>query len=125
MLLVYIVFIVCTINTIRECIQSLKEKDMMQLMISIGFFLFMLALFLGMISGGSVIRDIQAVEEFHRTGHYYLTNGGVRTVVSYERFMIVYISEIVGFSAFALCFLLSIIRDRKKKKPSALLMGRK
>ena len=125
MLLVYIVFVVCVINTIRECIQSLKEKDMMQLMISIGFFLFMLALFLGMISGGSAIRDIQAVEEFHRTGHYYLTNGGVRTEVSYERFMIVYISEIVGFSAFTLCFFLGIMRDRKKKKPSPLLMGRK
>ncbi len=116
MRLVYIVFIIAIITTIREIINAVKKKSIKDLLLSILPFPFFFCFFLGVISGGSALNDAQNDYEFYQAGHYYLESHGKWTEVSYGRYMLVFVSEIIGFSSFAIAFIIGIIQDIKRKQ---------
>ena len=121
MLLVYIVFILLIISTIKGIFIAIKRKSIKDLFLSILPFPFFFCFFLGVISGGSALNDAQNDYELYQAGHYYLESHGEWTEVSYGRYMFVFISEIIGFSSLAITLILGIIQDIKRKpKPFQL-----
>ena len=121
MLLVYIVFILAIISTIRGIFKAIKKKSIKDLFLSILPFPFFFCFFLGVISGGSALNNAQNDYELYQAGHYYLESHGKWTEVSYSRYMFVFISEIIGFSSLAITLILGIIQNIKSKpKPFQL-----
>lgn len=115
MLLVYTVFILAIISTIRGIFNAIKKKSIKDLFVSILPFPFFFCFFLGVISGGSALNDAHNDYELYQAGHYYLESHGSWTEVSYSRYMFVFISEIIGFSSLAISLILGIIQDIKRK----------
>lgn len=118
MLLVYIVFILVIISTIRGIFNAIKKKSIKDFFLSILPLPFFFCFFLGVISGGSALNDAQNDYDLYQAGHYYLESHGKWTEVSYSRYMFVFISEIVGFSSLAITLILGIIQDIKRKPKS-------
>jgi len=111
---VYIVFILAIFSTICGIFKAIKKKSITDLFLSILPFPFFFCFFLGVISGGSALNDAQNDYELYEAGHYYLESHGTWTEVSRDRYLFVFISEIIGFSTLAICFILGIIRDIKR-----------
>ena len=113
MFFVYIIFIIVCFLTIKGVIKAIKEKQMSSLWKSILPFPFFFCFFVGVLSGGSALHNAEIDYELYQAGHYYLTSHGVWTEVSYERYLFVLISEIIGFSSLAVSFVLELFRKRK------------
>jgi len=114
MFFVYFIFIIACFSTIRGIIKAIKEKRMCGLLESILPFPFFFCFFVGFLSGGSALHNAENDYELYQAGHYYLTSHGIWTEVSYERYLFVLISEIIGFSTFAV-FLYGHYFARKNK----------
>ena len=114
MLVVYLVFILAVISTVRGIALSVMKKSKRDLLFAILPFPFFFCFFLGVISGGSAFNDAQNDYELYQAGHYYLESHGTWTEVSRDRYIFVFISEIIGFLTLAICFILGIIRDIKR-----------
>lgn len=108
--ILYLSFILFCLLIIRGIIRNIKEKDIGGLVISLLVFLFVFSFFIGALSGGSALHNAANDYELYQTGHYYLVSHGVWTEVSYERYLFVLISEIVGILTFVPAFVLCIFR---------------
>lgn len=113
MFLVYFIFIIVCFSTIRGIIKAIKEKQLRVLLESILLFPFAFCFFVGVLSGGSALHNAENDYELYQAGHYYLTSHGVWTEVSYERYLFVLISEIIGFSTFPVFFVYALFRKRE------------
>ena len=113
MFFVYFIFIVVCFSTIRGIIKAIKEKRMCHLLESILPFPFFFCFFVGVLSGGSALHNAENDYELYQAGHYYLTSQGIWTEVSYEKYLFVLISEIIGFSTLAVSFVWALFRKKK------------
>ncbi|MBO5323459.1 MAG: hypothetical protein J6A88_05090 [Oscillospiraceae bacterium] len=113
MLIVYLIFIPVSISFIRDIIQSVKGKNIKNLFPSVLLIPFCFCFLIGIISGGSALNNAQTDYELYQAGHYYLESHGNWTEVSYDRYMFVFISEIIGFASLAVAFVVGIIKNRK------------
>lgn len=121
MLIVYLIFALEIIATIWEIIKSAKEKSVRRFVFAILPLPFFFCMFLGFISGGTALNNAKNDYNLYQAGHYYLVSHGKWTEVSYRKYIFVFFSEIFGFSLGALCMILSICRDIKRKpKPNRL-----
>ena len=114
MLFAYVIVFVVCVSTVRGIIKAIKEKQMSSILESILPFPFFFCFFVGVLSGGSALHDAENDYELYQVGHYYLTSHGVWTEVSYEKYLFVLISEIIGFSTLAVSFVLAIFRKKNK-----------
>ena len=114
MVLVYLIFIIVCFSTVKGIVKAIKEKRTQGLLESILPFPFFFCFFVGILSGGSAFHDAASDYELYQIGHYYLVSHGTWTEVSYEKYLFVLISEIIGFSSLALSFVLALIRNRKQ-----------
>ena len=121
MLVVYLVFILAVISTVRGIALSVMKKSKRDLLFAILPFPFFFCFFLGVISGGSAFNDAQNDYELYQAGHYYLESHGTWTEVSRDRYIFVFISEIIGFSSLAITIILGIIQNIKSKPKSSQL----
>ena len=108
--ILYLSFILFCLLIIRGIIRNIKEKDIGGLVMSLLVFPFVFSFFIGVLSGGSALHNAANDYELYQTGHYYLVSHGVWTEVSYERYLFVLISEIVGILTFVPAFVLGIFR---------------
>ena len=115
----FIFFCILILGTIK----AIKAKKWRQaytylLVLPFIFFLFISALF-----GGSALNDAANDYELYQAGHYYLRNRRTWTEVSYGKYLVVLIAEIVGFLCFALAFILGYVDRMKTKKSKPKLLN--
>ena len=110
MYLGYLIIALTFFFTIKGIIQSIKSKKLFDLLavlllIPFQFFFFIILLF-----GGSAFNDAATEYELYQAGHYYLVSHGQWTEVSHGKYIVAFISEIVGISTFIIAFVLNLIR---------------
>lgn len=115
MFLTYFIFIVASIDLALRIVFAVKAKTMTHLWPSLLAFPFFFCMFVGILSGGSALHNASKEYDLYREGCYYLTSHGSWTEVSRQTYLFVLVSEIIGFSCFAICFVFSIICNRKQK----------
>ena len=118
--LVYITIALVFFAIIKGMIQSIKSKKLFNLLVNLLFLPFQFFFFITLLFGGSAFNDAATEYELYQAGHYYLESHGRWTEVSYGKYILVLISEIVGISTFIIAFVLSSIRhfieSRSKKQ---------
>ena len=119
MYLAYITVALVFFATIKGMIQSIKSKKLFNLLVHLLFLPFQFFFFITLLFGGSAFNDAATEYELYQIGHYYLESHGRWTEVSYGKYILALISEIVGISTFIIAFVLVPIRDfieRRSKK---------
>lgn len=117
MFMLYFIFIVACISTIRGIVQAIRKKSIKDFILAVLPFPFFFSFFVSVISGGSALHDAKTEYELYQPGHYYLVSHGDWTEVSYHRYMFILISEIIGFSCMAITVVAAIIfGDHRKPK---------
>ena len=113
-----IYFLLICLPTIGGVVHAIKNKSIGDLLTVLLFFPFFFYFFIGTIFGGSALHDAKNDYELYVAGHYYLVDHGEWTEVSYQKYLFVLISQIIGFSSFALTLILQIIKDNISKPKS-------
>ena len=118
--LVYITIALVFFAIIKGMIQSIKSKKLFNLLVNLLFLPFQFFFFITLLFGGSAFNDAATEYELYQAGHYYLESHGRWTEVSYGKYILALISEIVGISTFIIAFVLASIRNfiesRSKKQ---------
>ena len=118
-LVYYILIALVCFFIIKGMIQSIKSKKLFNLFVSLLFLPFQFFFFIFLFFGGSAFNDAATEYELYQAGHYYLESRGGWTEVSYGKYILVLISEIVGIStliiALGLCSIQDYIERRSKK----------
>ena len=109
MFYLYLIFIIACLLIARGIIKAIKEKSIKGVFVSLLPFPFFFCFFVGVLSGGSALHNAANDYELYQAGHYYLTSHGIWTEVSYERYLFVLVSEIIGFSSLAFTTVLSLL----------------
>jgi hypothetical protein len=115
----YLIIALTFFFTIKGIIQSIKSKKTFDLLVCLLFIPFQFFFFITLLFGGSAFNDAATEYELYQIGHYYLESHGRWTEVSYGKYILALISEIVGISTFIIGFALVKIRDfieRRSKK---------
>ena len=120
MFMLYFIFIIACISTIRGIVQAIRKKSIKDFILAVLPFPFFFSFFVSVISGGTALHDAKTEYELYQTGHYYLVSHGDWTEVSYPRYMFVLISEIIGFSCMAIVVVVSVIFGESKKPKNTL-----
>lgn len=114
MFFLYLVFILACLSIVGGVIKSIKEKSIKGVFLSLLPLPFLFCFFVGALSGGSALHNAANDYELYQAGHYYLTSHGIWTEVSYERYLFVLVSEIIGFSSLAFTFVLTLLYHIKQ-----------
>ncbi len=115
MFMVYLVFILASLSTAKGIIQAIQKKERKELWASILSFPFFFGMFVGILSGGSALHNAAKDYNLYQAGHYYLMDHGIWTEVSYEKYLFVLVSEIIGISSLVLSFIFALLRNRRQK----------
>lgn len=115
----YLIFIILCLSSAREILLAIRKKNCGNLILSILLVSFFFAFFVGLLSGGSALHDAKNEYDLYQAGHYYLVSHGNWTEVSRGTYMLVLVSEVIGFASLGLTFLLCILRDWKRKRPAS------
>ena len=79
---------------------------------------FVFSCFVGVLLGGNALfYDAECDYELYQVGHYYLASHGEWTEVTYGQYRFVLISEIIGFSSFAVAFVFALLVNANKIFP--------
>ena len=115
MYLGYLIMALVFFFTIKGIIQSIKSKKMFDLLEGLLFIPFQFFFFITLLFGGSAFNDAETEYELYQAGHYYLVSHGQWTEVSYGKYIVAWVSEIVGISTFIITIVLNLIRVSSKK----------
>ena len=121
--------ILCVISVLFFCIlilgmiKAIKAKKWRQVCIYSLFLPFIFFLFVSALFGGSALNDAANDYELYQAGHYYLQNRRTWTEVSYGKYLVVLIAEIIGFSCFVPAFILGYVDHMKREIPKHKLLN--
>ena len=116
MIPVYIFSGVFIILLIITFIQSIKQKNYLNLIINVFMLFFMIFLTSSLKLGGTIAEDAASKYELYEEGCYYLVSHNNYTKVTYEQYQYMKIIEIIGKVSFFISFGLSIFNNYKEKK---------
>ena len=106
----FIIFLIITF------IQSIKQKNYLNLIINVFMLFFIIFLTSSLKLGGTIAEDAASKYEFYEEGCYYLVSHNNYTKVTYEQYQYMKIIEIIGKVSFFISFGLSIFNNYKEKK---------
>ena len=95
------------IKAIIDTIKTKNIRDLLICLLSIPFQIFIISVIL---LGGSAFHDAANDYELYQAGHYYLVSHGQWTEVSYPTYIFVLVSGIVAILTFPIAFVLSFFR---------------
>lgn len=101
------------IKAIIDTIKTKNIRDLLICLLSIPFQIFIISVIL---LGGSAFHDAANDYELYQAGHYYLVSHGQWTEVSHGKYVVALVSEIVGISTFIIAFVMNLIQDLSKNK---------
>ena len=106
----FIIFLIITF------IQSIKQKNYLNLIINVFMLFFIIFLTSSLKLGGTIAEDAASKYELYEEGCYYLVSHNNYTKVTYEQYQYMKIIEIIGKVSFFISFGLSIFNNYKEKK---------
>ena len=106
----FIIFLIITF------IQSIKQKNYLNLIINVFLLFFMIFLTSSLKLGGTIAEDAASKYELYEEVCYYLVSHNNYTKVTYEQYQYMKIIEIIGKVSFFISFGLSIFNNYKEKK---------
>jgi Ni,Fe-hydrogenase I cytochrome b subunit len=111
----YAIVILIHLGYICCDILSYIRRSPLGVIASFAMLIFMEFMDSALILGGSASYNAQENYELYQEGHYYLSNHGNYTEVSYEVFRYMEIIEVVGIIAFVIAFVTIAIRNKLEK----------
>ena len=115
MYITYLIFAVFILALFGVIIYDAIKKQYLDMFIVIFIEVFAITSLINLICGGSAIHNAQIDCPIYQAGQYYLVSHGDWTVVSYQKYLLVLISEITGIVSFAVGFVLCVIREIHKR----------
>ena len=115
MYLGYAIIILINLGNICSVVYSFIRRSPLGVISSFAMLIFMVFMDSALILGGSASYNAQENYELYQEGHYYLSNHGNYTEVSYEVFRYMEIIEVVGIIAFVIAFVTIAIRNKLEK----------
>ena len=115
MYLGYAIVIAINLGNICSFVYAFIKRRPFAIISSFAMLIFMVFMDSVLIFGGSASGNAQEYYELYQEGHYYLSNHGNFTEVSYEVFRYMEIIEPVGIVAFAVGFISTLIGNKLEK----------
>ena len=114
MYITYLVFTVFILALLGIVVYAASKKQYLDMFIFFFILAFSVTSLITLICGGSAFHNAESDCPLYQSGHYYLVSHGVWTDVTYQKYLLVLISEITGIVSFVVGFVLCIIREIRK-----------
>lgn len=115
MYLGYAIVIAINLGNICSLVYAFIRRSPFGIISSFAMLIFTVFMDSALILGGSASGNAREYYELYQEGHYYLSNHGNYTEVSYEIFRYMEIMEVVGIIAFAIGFISTLIGNKLEK----------